>query len=375
KGTAEWCGPCKMMERDVFTDQRVIDWFEQHAVAVALDVDEMPGLAKRLRIHAMPTLILFQGRTELDRHTGYMDANAFLAWVEGERTGNHVEPTADTNPVKERAIHEYRAEAEKGNVAARYGLAIMLRDEGRFDEALDEYVTMWQIDTKDVPELIGFRTGLLPSEMRVLAQEYEPAREQFERMRDELSADAREPGPHFDGRTLLDWLCLDQAIGGAESIRWADRTLHDAEFVEQARPYLYPMHSVARSMNRLDILGQTYVDPVVEAQRPMDEVLEREQSEGPASVAVFRKYTRESGLPEIYSALLAANRDDEAADTAEAIFAVWPDAQMRTFLITAALTANEPRPIHLQWIDDMATPDATLRERVKVALEEADESG
>lgn len=64
KATAVWCGPCKMMDRTTFTDQRVIDWLTENAVSVSVDVDEEPQLAGRLRIRAMPTTILMRGDEE-----------------------------------------------------------------------------------------------------------------------------------------------------------------------------------------------------------------------------------------------------------------------------------------------------------------------
>ena len=94
KATAVWCGPCKMMDRTTFTDQRVIDWLTANAVSVSVDVDDEPQLAGRLRIRAMPTTILMRGDEELARVVGYRDADDLLEWL-GEAQGGKIVPLAE----------------------------------------------------------------------------------------------------------------------------------------------------------------------------------------------------------------------------------------------------------------------------------------
>lgn len=59
---ATWCGPCKMMEKEVFTDPNVAKYFNEKFIAVRIDMEhgEGPGLAKRLpSIDGYPSLLFF----------------------------------------------------------------------------------------------------------------------------------------------------------------------------------------------------------------------------------------------------------------------------------------------------------------------------
>lgn len=55
---ATWCGPCKMLKRDTFTDPEVGTFFNANFINVSLDAEKGEGrmLAKRYELHAYPTL-------------------------------------------------------------------------------------------------------------------------------------------------------------------------------------------------------------------------------------------------------------------------------------------------------------------------------
>ncbi len=79
--TADWCQPCKAMERTTWVDPDVISWIKLNAIAIQVDVDKQQEEAKELNIQAMPTIIVFKGGRELDRVVGYQDATDLLAWL------------------------------------------------------------------------------------------------------------------------------------------------------------------------------------------------------------------------------------------------------------------------------------------------------
>lgn len=37
--TAEWCGPCRMMDRTTWVDANVASWIGERAIAIQIDVD------------------------------------------------------------------------------------------------------------------------------------------------------------------------------------------------------------------------------------------------------------------------------------------------------------------------------------------------
>lgn len=76
---AEWCGPCKMLDRTTWKDENVISTLKDKAVAVKVDVDENSELAEKYSIHSLPTVIFVDGNgNEVSRFIGYRDAEGFL---------------------------------------------------------------------------------------------------------------------------------------------------------------------------------------------------------------------------------------------------------------------------------------------------------
>jgi thioredoxin-like negative regulator of GroEL len=83
KGTAVWCPPCKAMDKTTWRDESVVAWFRQNGIAVALDVDLEPQIAKKLDISGIPVMIAFKDGVEIDRIVGMREPADFLAWLNG----------------------------------------------------------------------------------------------------------------------------------------------------------------------------------------------------------------------------------------------------------------------------------------------------
>ena len=76
---AEWCGPCKMIAPvlDEIAEERADD-----LTILKLDVDENPQSAIKLGVMGIPTLILFKDGEVVERITGYLPKDRFLAKLE-----------------------------------------------------------------------------------------------------------------------------------------------------------------------------------------------------------------------------------------------------------------------------------------------------
>lgn len=75
---APWCGPCRMMAPAFAAAAAEL---EPHLRLAKVNTEEAQGLAARLGIRSIPTLILFRGGAELARQAGAMDTAGILAWV------------------------------------------------------------------------------------------------------------------------------------------------------------------------------------------------------------------------------------------------------------------------------------------------------
>jgi thiol:disulfide interchange protein len=86
---ATWCGPCKMMDRTVYSDSSVA---QVAAAFVNRKVDAENGegiaLAQRYRIEAYPTLVVVDPTgAEVARETGYRPADRFRRFLDDVRSG------------------------------------------------------------------------------------------------------------------------------------------------------------------------------------------------------------------------------------------------------------------------------------------------
>ena len=74
---ASWCGPCKMLKRDVFTTKTAGDFFNKKFINVAMDMEKGEGvaLAPAFQISAYPTLLILNHKGEIiGRTMGYQSA-------------------------------------------------------------------------------------------------------------------------------------------------------------------------------------------------------------------------------------------------------------------------------------------------------------
>ncbi len=76
-----WCGPCKRMAAEVFTDQAVAAYFNATFVNAKVDMEKGEGLelARRYEVNAYPTLLFINGAGEVvHRGLGYHNLIEFM---------------------------------------------------------------------------------------------------------------------------------------------------------------------------------------------------------------------------------------------------------------------------------------------------------
>jgi thioredoxin-related protein len=78
---AVWCKPCKEMERNVFTNDTISRFYNEHFVNVSIDMDSAAGkiIDKKYNVRALPTFLFLDEKGNL-LHQGYAYKNvsAFL---------------------------------------------------------------------------------------------------------------------------------------------------------------------------------------------------------------------------------------------------------------------------------------------------------
>jgi protein disulfide-isomerase len=81
--TASWCPPCRVMEAEVWPDEKVRAAIAQHVIPLQLDIDEPDSnaAARKYGIQSIPTLVIVDAHgTELARGN-FMSASGVVAFV------------------------------------------------------------------------------------------------------------------------------------------------------------------------------------------------------------------------------------------------------------------------------------------------------
>ncbi|MGO8740228.1 thioredoxin [Rhodoblastus sp.] len=75
---AEWCGPCKMIGPSL---EELAKDYDGKVKIVKLNVDENPGVAGKLGIRSIPTLMLFKGGKVTSQKVGAAPKGELAKWI------------------------------------------------------------------------------------------------------------------------------------------------------------------------------------------------------------------------------------------------------------------------------------------------------
>lgn len=119
-----WCGPCKILAKDVFTDPEVADFFNGKFVNIKVDMEKGEGreLKDQYEVKAYPTLNFINGKGELVHCVvGSMEADALIGQGKLALEGKgliHMKTLYQQGKRDPEFIQEYLAILDLGNQAA-----------------------------------------------------------------------------------------------------------------------------------------------------------------------------------------------------------------------------------------------------------------
>lgn len=213
-----WCGPCKMLDAKTWTNADVGQLVGAKAVALRLDAEkEGRDLAQRYRIDAYPTLLVLKpDGTELDRIVGFREPAAFITDFTAAIEGRTALKRAAEASAKSEAV------SLREQVRARQQLANELTRNHKYEEALQEYLWLFDEGMKQDPGFAGVRTSFLTSDMGRLAARYEPAAAALRERRD--AAKKRLLEDPDDRSAPGEFVALNDALGdNAANLAMFDR--------------------------------------------------------------------------------------------------------------------------------------------------------
>ena len=371
---ADWCAPCRQMDATTMKDPQVLDWIHENAVAVAVDIDEQSHLASRFEARSIPLTLLMRDGEVRGRVVGYRSTKQLLDWFDDVQSGRD-----DPEPglmerllggVSKSLTVDVREDDGAELVRQRAALAKQMQREGQYEEALEHRLWLWHHALEHDRSMVGVRGSFWVGEMEELAAAYPPARQAFDDMRLDLE-DAVFAG-HAGHQELRDWLGLCRAAGEEGRL---------IEWYEQARDDQGRLPRSAQGAERRLYLMLIERGRYAEAGRVLQDVpreiwLQRtsrstmggmEVSKGLRTMtdAIGDQHARTS-LAKLHAALLAAGRDREASQVADALIELLDDANSRLELVEAALDAGVAGPDHVRWFADVdamrvgATPETLI---------------
>lgn len=348
--TADWCAPCKKMDKTTWVDEKVVAWVKEHAIAIQVDVDKEPQLAEHLKIKAMPTVIVMRNEEVVDRAVGYQTAEALLAWLGDVKEGK----------VELRPPEDVKA-GGKINIEARLAYARKLVERDELDKATAEYVWLWENMLKHQPSMSGVRVSFMAGDMEDLAKEHAPAKKRFATLRDATEERLAKEFPQertspAGQRLRTDWVALNGIVGDEErSLKWYD---------EQRAAGVAPGEILGWYLLSQELEVQGRWADLGAAEGPADESLERIKSlpidrTVPEAVKASERMQRRD-LGKLYAIYLAAGRDADAEKVAKKALEMFDTPEMRAELVDWAIRVNVARESHRTWLDEAAAAGADV---------------
>jgi thiol-disulfide isomerase/thioredoxin len=348
--TASWCGPCHKMDETTWVDPSVRRWMDENAIAIQIDVDKEKETASKMKIAAMPSVVVFSPKDdskEFDRQVGYQTGTELLKWLAGVKKG---ETSLD---ILRHELEQFFGKGGPAEVDARHKLAAALARAGNHNDSADHFIWLWQNMEKQDPKFGGVRVSFLAKELENLAKHSPAAKQKLIELRDDAET-----------KNALDFIVLNDVLGQEDkTLSWYDKVKSDKTQLATLQKYNYRLEPLLIHANKWKDAAVMYPDALAELDKR----------------AEFAKVMRETmrsrignydpfpqGAGRLYAILLAAGRTADAKKVATAAFKKSDSPEVKKEMVLYSIDAGQARKEMLEW----AKGDDELTEQLKESLKQ-----
>jgi len=300
-----WCGPCKMLDKQTWSDPQVQAVLREKTVALKIDAEKEPKLAERFNIDAFPSTVLINPDGTLkDKYVGFLGPSAFLEHFQGTMDGK------TSLDLAAEAVEKARKLSEQAQVEARYLRGQEYARAGRRAEALEDLLWCYDEGMIRVANYGGVRNSYLLEHIARLAREYPAAKDALIRRRDEAGKRLYF-GPE-ETRAASDFSSLNETLGRKEENLAAFRKLPKGD------PRRQRLHVYEELLSASEYEDALEAEPASSFQRMLSFAETEARGEGfakdmPEIQAYGLKQARQMILARI-PALIATQRREEAEE-------------------------------------------------------------
>ena len=152
-GSAVWCGPCKLMEKTVFKDKTVGDYFSKNIVAFKIDVEkgDGPAIKRTYDVQGLPGYVFLDSNGNvIFKESGSCSVEAFMSYVKQAEVN-----AKDPNNVGVMALKYEKNKNDERFVRQYIDKLVATKGVGYFD-VFEHYLSMQKSMPEQSKEMIDF---------------------------------------------------------------------------------------------------------------------------------------------------------------------------------------------------------------------------
>lgn len=214
---ASWCGPCKMMEKNIFTKKSVGDFYNKNFVNARIDMEKGEGreVAQKFGVRSYPTYLFLNGDGELiSQNYGFMEESNFLAMAQEINSPNNKKGSLKERFAKGEKDRDFLINIMKLNSSSDYEFA---------KQASERYFANRKTTDEFTKEDVGYLLYFLKSNQDLNYKTFVSKK-----------ADIIKFLPEENYNEFNSQLILAKVV--QESIDDANKTINDSYFLKTAEP-------------------------------------------------------------------------------------------------------------------------------------------